>query len=50
LAHASIDTAPATALRVVVVDDSQTLRTRVRLALERAGLRWSARLPTAPRP
>jgi DNA-binding NarL/FixJ family response regulator len=38
MAHASIDTAPATALRVVVVDDSQTLRTRVRLALERAGL------------
>jgi CheY-like chemotaxis protein len=38
MAHASMDTAPATALRVVVVDDSQTLRTRVRLALERAGL------------
>jgi CheY-like chemotaxis protein len=38
MAHASIDTAPATALRVVVVDDSQTLRTRVCLALERAGL------------
>jgi DNA-binding NarL/FixJ family response regulator len=38
MAHASSDTAPATALRVVVVDDSQTLRTRVRLALERAGL------------
>jgi hypothetical protein len=38
LAHASSDTAPATALRVVVVDDSQMLRTRVRLALERAGL------------
>jgi DNA-binding NarL/FixJ family response regulator len=38
MAHASIDTAPATALRVVVVDDSQALRTRVRLALERAGL------------
>jgi DNA-binding NarL/FixJ family response regulator len=38
MAHASSDTAPATALRVVVVDDSQALRTRVRLALEWAGL------------
>jgi DNA-binding NarL/FixJ family response regulator len=38
MAHASSDTAPGTALRVVVVDDSQALRTRVRLALEWAGL------------
>jgi DNA-binding NarL/FixJ family response regulator len=38
MAHASIDTATATALQVLVVDDSQALRTRVRSALERAGL------------
>jgi DNA-binding NarL/FixJ family response regulator len=38
MAHASIDTATARALQVLVVDDSQTLRTRVRSALERAGL------------
>jgi CheY-like chemotaxis protein len=38
MAQASIDTATATALQVLVVDDSQALRTRVRSALERAGL------------
>jgi DNA-binding NarL/FixJ family response regulator len=38
MAHASIDTAPARALQVLVVDDSQALRTGVRWALEQAGL------------
>ena len=38
MAHASIDTDTARALKVLVVDDSQALRTGVRSALERAGL------------
>jgi CheY-like chemotaxis protein len=38
MAAASVDTATATALRVLIADDSQALRTRVRSALERAGL------------
>jgi len=38
MAHASIDTAPARGLQVLVVDDSQAMRTRVRWALEEAGL------------
>jgi DNA-binding NarL/FixJ family response regulator len=38
MAHASIDTDTARALKVLVVDDSQALRTGVRSALEQAGL------------
>jgi DNA-binding NarL/FixJ family response regulator len=38
MAHASIDTDTARALQVLVVDDSQALRTGVRSALEQAGL------------
>ncbi|HLM20518.1 MAG TPA: response regulator, partial [Propionibacteriaceae bacterium] len=37
MTHGSADTT-ATALQVLIVDDSQTQRTRVRSALERAGL------------
>jgi DNA-binding NarL/FixJ family response regulator len=39
MAHASIDTDTARVLQVLVVDDSQALRTGVRSALEQAGLR-----------
>jgi DNA-binding NarL/FixJ family response regulator len=38
MAHASTDTDTARALKVLVVDDSQALRTGVRSALEQAGL------------
>ena len=38
MAHASIDTDTARALQVLVVDDSQALRTGIRSALEQAGL------------
>jgi DNA-binding NarL/FixJ family response regulator len=38
MAHASIDTDTTRALKVLVVDDSQALRTGVRSALEQAGL------------
>jgi DNA-binding NarL/FixJ family response regulator len=38
MAHASIDTDTARVLKVLVVDDSQALRTGVRSALEQAGL------------
>jgi CheY-like chemotaxis protein len=38
MAHASIDTGTARALQVLVVDDSQALRSCVRSALEQAGL------------
>ena len=38
MAHASIDTDTARALKVLVVDDSQALRAGVRSALEQAGL------------
>jgi DNA-binding NarL/FixJ family response regulator len=38
MTSASIDTATPRPLQVLVVDDSQALRTRVRVALERAGL------------
>jgi DNA-binding NarL/FixJ family response regulator len=38
MAQGGIGTAPARPLQVLVVDDSQALRSRARLALERAGL------------
>jgi DNA-binding NarL/FixJ family response regulator len=38
MTSASIDSATSRALQVLVVDDSQATRTRVRVALERAGL------------
>jgi DNA-binding NarL/FixJ family response regulator len=38
MSHASTDTAAATALRVLVVDDCESMRERVRWALERAGM------------